>query len=231
MSQESIKTKYNSGVGMTSQRTRDRMVANLQKLGVNNKKVLEVMRLIPRHVFIEEALIHRAYDDTVLPIGEGQTISKPSVVALMTQAALNARRSNNVLEIGTGCGYQTSVLAACFSRVCTMERIHSLQQQAQARLRDFGYRNIEYRHGDGFVGWRDRAPFDAILVAAAADTAPKQLLDQLAEGGVLVMPQNGNITAGEHENSIKIYQKTSIGIDERVLIAADFVPFKRGVTA
>ena len=146
------------GIGMTSQRTRDRLVTRLIEQGIDHTAVLETMRVTPRHLFIDEALAHRAYEDAALPIGQNQTISQPYIVALMTQALLAAGPIDSVLEIGTGCGYQTAVLAQVVKRVCTMERIGSLQVAAEQRLRTLGFRNIEYRHGDGHVGWKDRAP-------------------------------------------------------------------------
>ncbi|RZV50486.1 MAG: protein-L-isoaspartate(D-aspartate) O-methyltransferase, partial [Pseudomonadales bacterium] len=159
------------------QRARDRLVDALQAKGVTNPLVLEALRAVPRHLFVEDALQYRAYEDSALPIGQAQTISQPYIVGVMTQALFSSTRPmNSVLEIGTGCGYQTAVLAELAKRVCTVERIRSLQQPSEQRLRSLGYRNIEYRHGDGFVGWRERGPFDGIMVTAAASEIPKMLV-------------------------------------------------------
>lgn len=214
------------GIGMTSQRTRDRLVARLADQGINNIEVLDVMRSTPRHVFIDEALAHRAYEDAALPIGQGQTISQPYIVALMTQLLLSHGNLDSVLEVGTGCGYQTAVLAQVVKRVCTMERIGSLQEGAEQRLRQLGLRNIEYRHGDGYVGWKARAPFDGIIITAAPREIPKMLLAQLALGGKMVLP------VGEDGNqALQVITKTADGYDTEPLIPVRFVPLQSGVLA
>ena len=214
------------GIGMTSQRTRDRLVARLSDQGINNIEVLDVMRSTPRHVFIDEALAHRAYEDAALPIGQGQTISQPYIVALMTQLLLSHGNLDSVLEVGTGCGYQTAVLAQVVKRVCTMERIGSLQEGAEQRLRQLGLRNIEYRHGDGYVGWKARAPFDGIIITAAPREIPKMLLAQLALGGKMVLP------VGEDGNqALQVITKTADGYDTEPLIPVRFVPLQSGVLA
>ena len=214
------------GIGMTSQRTRDRLVARLSDQGITSIEVLDVMRSTPRHVFIDEALAHRAYEDAALPIGQGQTISQPYIAALMTQLLLSHGNLDSVLEVGTGCGYQTAVLAQVVKRVCTMERIGSLQEGAEQRLRQLGLRNIEYRHGDGYVGWKARAPFDGIIITAAPREIPKMLLAQLALGGKMVLP------VGEDGNqALQVITKTADGYDTEPLIPVRFVPLQSGVLA
>jgi protein-L-isoaspartate(D-aspartate) O-methyltransferase len=181
-----------SGIGMTSARTRDRLVARLRENGIAHSGVLEAIRNTPRHLFVDEALSSRAYEDTALPIGHGQTISQPWVVARMTEALIEDGKPERVLEIGTGCGYQTSVLSGLVGQIYSVERISALLQRARRILRQIGVRNVQFRHGDGFDGYKDKAPFDAILVAAAPETVPQALLEQMADGGVLVMPVGGS---------------------------------------
>ncbi|MDB2409753.1 protein-L-isoaspartate(D-aspartate) O-methyltransferase [Pseudomonadales bacterium] len=214
------------GIGMTSQRTRDRLVARLSDQGIDNIGVLDVMRSTPRHVFIDEALAHRAYEDAALPIGQGQTISQPYIVALMTQLLLSHGNLNSVLEVGTGCGYQTAVLSQLVKRVCTMERIGSLQEGAEQRLRQLGLRNIEYRHGDGYVGWKARAPFDGIIITAAPREIPKMLLAQLALGGKMVVP-----IGEDGSQALQVITKTADGYETEPLIPVRFVPLQSGVLA
>jgi protein-L-isoaspartate(D-aspartate) O-methyltransferase len=177
-----------SGIGMTSARTRDRLVQRLRDQGITNAAVLERVRNVPRHIFVDEALGSRAYEDTALPIGFGQTISQPYIVARMTEALLEAGEVGNVLEVGTGCGYQTAVLAALVSHVNTIERIEPLSTRARQRLKELGIRNVRFRHGDGSLGWKAHAPFDGILVAAAPLTVPEALIKQLKVGGRLLVP-------------------------------------------
>ena len=175
------------GIGMTSQRTRERLISRLLEQGIADERVLDVMRNLPRHLFVDEALASRAYEDTALPIGSGQTISQPFVVARMTEVLLgNAPRK--VLEIGTGCGYQTAILARLVPEVYTIERIGALYQKARGLLAELKIHNVRLRHGDGYRGWPAAAPFDAILVAAAPPEVPEALLKQLAEGGRLIIP-------------------------------------------
>ncbi|WP_041590232.1 protein-L-isoaspartate(D-aspartate) O-methyltransferase [Teredinibacter turnerae] len=178
------------GVGMTSKRTRDRLVQRLVDQGVSNRSVLDVVANTPRHIFLEEALSHRAYEDTSLPIGHGQTISQPYIVARMTEILLGAGGTlSRVLEIGTGCGYQTAVLAQLVERVYSVERIKPLQIQARERLRRLKLHNVDFRHADGGLGWPDEgAVFDGILSAAAPREIPARLYRQLAPNGVLVIP-------------------------------------------
>jgi protein-L-isoaspartate(D-aspartate) O-methyltransferase len=176
------------GLGMTSQRARDRLAERLRERGIADPAVLAAMRKVPRHLFVDEALESRAYEDIALPIGFGQTISQPYVVARMSELLRDGRALGRVLEIGTGCGYQAAVLAELAREVYTVERIADLFRQARRRFRALGYRNIFSRHDDGRFGWPEAAPFDGILVAAAAETLPAALPEQLAEGGVLVAP-------------------------------------------
>ena len=181
--------KTNAGIGMTSQRTRERLVQRLREQGISNANVLDRIRNTPRHVFVDEALSSRAYEDTALPIGFGQTISQPYVVARMTEAILMGGPLHNVLEIGTGCGYQTAVLAPLVTRLSTVERIKPLIDRAKLRLKELGIKNVRFRHGDGRDGWKAHAPYDAILVAAAPLAVPQALLAQLSpKGGRLVLP-------------------------------------------
>ncbi len=170
-----------AGVGMTSQRTRDRLIDRLRAKGIGDERVLDVMRRTPRHLFMDEALATRAYEDTSLPIGYGQTISQPFVVALMTEALLAGMAATRprVLELGTGSGYQAAVLSGLVERVYTVERIGALLEKARLRFRQLGLGNVETRHADGHVGWPEAAPFDGILVTAAAESLPAELFDQV----------------------------------------------------
>lgn len=176
------------GIGMTSARTRDRLVQRLKDSGIRSTDVLEQIRNVPRHLFVDEALASRAYEDTALPIGLGQTISQPYVVARMTEALLDGLEGERVLEIGTGCGYQTAVLATLVKEIYTVERIPELLRKTKQRLRQLDIYNVHFRQGDGWEGWRKYGPYNGILVAAAADELPEKLLQQLAPGGHLVIP-------------------------------------------
>jgi protein-L-isoaspartate(D-aspartate) O-methyltransferase len=175
------------GIGMTSQRTRDRLVHRLREDGIHNNAVLEAIGSTPRHLFVDEALASRAYEDTALPIGNGQTISQPYIVARMTELVMEVR-PRKVLEIGTGSGYQAAVLSRLVEKVYTTERIESLASQARQRFRQLGYRNVRVQHSDGTWGWPQFSPFDAIIVTAGGADIPQPLLEQLAVGGRLVMP-------------------------------------------
>ena len=177
-----------AGIGMTSARTRDRLVQRLRDHGIRDERVLAQISNVPRHLFVDEALASRAYEDTALPIGHGQTISQPYVVARMTEALLGGGLVESVLEIGTGCGYQTAVLAPLARRIYSVERIRDLLAKTRQRLRDLDIYNVQFRPGDGWEGWSKYAPYDGIIVAAAAPQLPPKLLDQLAPGGRLVMP-------------------------------------------
>lgn len=215
---------YLQGIGMTSRRTRERMIGRLQKQGIKNTAVLTVMRDTPRHIFVDEALASRAYEDTALPIGYNQTISQPYIVAKMTELLLEKRALTKVLEIGTGCGYQTAILAQLVEQVYTVERILPLQKKAQLYLADLDLNSIRHQYNDGGLGWPEYAPFDGILVSAAAETVPAMLLQQLAVGGVMVIPA-GN---GKGQALQRITRSNS-GYQVEVLEAVSFVPFLSGV--
>lgn len=176
------------GAGLTSQRARDQLAAALRESGIADPRVIDVMRNLPRHHFIDQALHARAYENTALPIGHGQTISQPWVVARMTEALLEFGVPQRVLEIGTGSGYQAAVLAALVPEVFTVERIEELLRQARRRFRQLGLANLRSRHDDGKLGWPEEAPFDGIILTAAGDTVPSRILDQLTPAGVLVAP-------------------------------------------
>ena len=212
------------GIGMTSLRTRRRLIERLRQQGAGSESVLTVMEQTPRHLFVDQALAHKAYEDTALPIGQNQTISQPFVVALMTEMLLDAEiRVKKVLEIGTGCGYQTAVLSQLVNWVFTIERIGSLQLQAKERLPRLGYRNVSYLNGDGFAGWPSNQPFDGILVAAAPAEVPPLLLEQLAVGGRLVIP------IGTGDQSLRIITREQDGYREQRREAVRFVPMLGGL--
>lgn len=176
------------GIGMTSARTRNRLVERLKNNGIRASAVLEQIRNVPRHLFVDEALASRAYEDTALPIGHSQTISQPYVVAKMTEALLEDFDGDKVLEIGTGCGYQTAMLAPLVKEIYTVERIPELLRKTKQRLRQLDIYNVRFRLDDGWQGWPKYAPYDGIIVAAAAEELPRKLLEQLAPGGRLIMP-------------------------------------------
>jgi protein-L-isoaspartate(D-aspartate) O-methyltransferase len=178
-----------AGIGMTSARTRERLVMRLREQGLKDPAVLDRIRNVPRHLFVDEALSSRAYEDTALPIGYGQTISQPYVVARMTEALLGGGSLRNVLEVGTGCGYQTAVLAPLVGRIWSLERIKPLLERARQLLKELGVKNVRLRHADGATGWKAHAPYDGIIVAAAPHAVPQALLEQLSpDGGRLVLP-------------------------------------------
>jgi protein-L-isoaspartate(D-aspartate) O-methyltransferase len=176
------------GIGMTSARTRARLIRRLVDQGIRSASVLEQIRSVPRHLFVDEALASRAYEDTALPIGMGQTISQPYVVARMSEALLDKMEGDRMLEIGTGCGYQTAILAPLVKEIYTVERIPELLRKTKQRLRKLDIYNVHFRHGDGWQGWPKYGPYNGILVAAAAPEIPEKLLQQLAPGGVLIIP-------------------------------------------
>lgn len=211
------------GIGMTSQRTRDRMVSRLIDQGIRNNKVLDVMRITPRHIFVDEALASRAYEDTALPIGFNQTISQPYIVAKMTDLLLKAGHPKKVLEIGTGCGYQTAVLAQLTDHVYSVERILPLQKKAKTHLFELKLKNVSYLHNDGGWGWPEYAPFDSILVSAAPAEIPESLLQQMAIGGVMVIP-----TGESGKQILQRIIRTDKGYDVEEFDAVSFVPFLSG---
>jgi protein-L-isoaspartate(D-aspartate) O-methyltransferase len=212
-----------SGIGMTSARTRDRLVQRLREQGIANLAVLDRIRNVPRHIFVDEALGSRAYEDTALPIGYGQTISQPYIVARMTEALLEAGAAENVLEVGTGCGYQTAVLAPLVARLYTIERIEPLLVRARERLKELGIRNVRFRHGDGTLGWKAHAPFDGILVAAAPLTVPEALVKQLRVGGRLLVP-----IGPDGEQELVRFTRREQGVQRESIGAVAFVPLLGG---
>lgn len=212
-----------SGIGMTSQRTRDRLVARLRERGIRDERVLEVMGRTPRHLFVDEALATRAYEDTALPIGYSQTISQPYIVARMTEILLAAGPPERVLEVGTGSGYQAAVLAALVPKVYTVERIAGLHERARRVLRALGMQNVRMRHSDGTIGWPECGPFDGILAAAAAEEIPEALLMQLAVGGRLVMP----LAQGAGQVLVQVL-RTESHYEQTLLEEVSFVPFLPG---
>ena len=213
-----------AGIGMTSARTRDRLIQRLQEQGITNLTVLDRIRNLPRHIFVDEALASRAYEDTSLPIGFSQTISQPYIVARMTEALLEGGPLAKVLEIGTGCGYQTAVLAPLVGRICSVERIGGLQERARVRLKELGINNVRFRLGDGAEGWKAQAPFDGILVAAAPLQVPEALIAQLAIGGRLIVP-----AGPEGQQQLLRLVRREQGVERKVLGPVSFVPLVGGV--
>ena len=208
---------------MTSMRTRERLVSRLRDEGITDENVLDAIRTVPRHIFVDEALASRAYEDIALPIGMGQTISQPFIVALMSQATVAAPTPSRVLEIGTGCGYQTAVLASLVSHVYTVERIELLLARARQRLRALDMHNVWFKHGDGNAGWVECGPFDAVLVTAAPHRLPEKLVEQLAVGGRLVIP-----IGDSRQQRLKVFTRTESGVDEDTIADVSFVPMLRG---
>lgn len=212
------------GIGMTSRRTRERMINRLIDQGINHHSILDAMRNVPRHLFMDDALASRSYEDTSLPIGHGQTISQPYIVAKMTELLVDQRHLKNILEIGTGCGYQTAVLSQLVEHVNTVERIEPLYKQAKNRLWKLGIRNVSYLHSDGGWGWQDKAPFDGILVAAASPEIPEKLLRQMAVGGIMLIPigKKGGV------QELQRVLRTEAGYEVECLEPVNFVPFLSG---
>jgi protein-L-isoaspartate(D-aspartate) O-methyltransferase len=211
------------GIGMTSQRTRDRLVGRLIERGISNSDVLSVIREMPRHLFVDEALASRAYEDTALPIGHGQTISQPYIVAKMTEILLEGAARGKVLEVGTGSGYQTAVLSQLVERVFSVERIAPLQNQARERFYQLKLNNIKLKHSDGNWGWEWYAPYDGIIVTCAPEQVPNELLLQLAPGGRLVIPVGGS--SGQ---SLRVIDRVEDRYEEVELDAVSFVPLLSG---
>lgn len=216
-----------NGIGMTSARTRERLINRLRAQGICNEAVLDRIRNVPRHLFVDEALASHAYDDTALPIGYGQTISQPYIVALMTQELIGERQLprtlGRVLEIGTGCGYQSAVLAPFARHIFSLERIQPLAERAKVRLRDLKISNVTIRHADGWYGWKSQGPFEGIIVAAAPDTVPQALLDQLDDGGRLVIP-----TGDDGAQRLLCITREGSKFHERSLGLVSFVPLVEG---
>src|SRR5690554_762154 len=210
------------GIGMTSRRTRLRLVQRLREAGIESDRVLEIIGQVLWHIFLDEALSHRAYEDTSLPIGYGQTLSQPYIVARMTELLL-AHEPERVLELGTGSGYQTAVLSRLFRDVYSVERIRPLQDKARERLRQLNLRNVMLRHADGGMGWPDKGPFNGIIVTAAPNEVPAELLDQLADGGVLIAP------VGEETQVLVEIVRQGENFERRELEPVRFVPLLGGV--
>lgn len=213
-----------NGIGMTSQRTRNRMRDRLRERGIENEAVLATMAGVPRHLFVDEAMASRAYEDSALPIGEGQTISQPYVVARMTEVLLENGPVSKVLEVGTGSGYQAAVLSRLVDSVYTVERIRNLLDKARHRFRALEYRNVHSRHSDGSWGWATNGPYEAIIVTAAPASVPEPLIEQLEFGGRMIVPvgnQNRNQT-------LTVLTRTRSGVEQRELSDVKFVPFLSG---
>lgn len=211
------------GIGMTSQRTRERMVRRLREQGITDALVLDVMRNTPRHMFLDEALAQRAYEDSSLPIGFSQTLSQPYIVARMTELLLAAGPLQRVLEVGTGSGYQTAVLAQLVEKVYSVERIKPLQNKARQRLRTLRLHNVQLMHSDGGMGWDQHAPFDGILATAAPEQIPEELLAQLAIGGRMVIP------VGVDTQHLQLVVRTPEGFDTECVDEVRFVPLRPGL--
>jgi protein-L-isoaspartate(D-aspartate) O-methyltransferase len=211
------------GIGMTSQRTRARMVQRLRENGIRDERVLAAMASVPRHLFVEEALASRAYEDTALPIGFSQTISQPFVVARMVELVLQKEKTGRVLEVGTGCGYQAAVLARLFPEAYSVERIKALHERARANLLGLRLKNLRLVHGDGYDGLEGAAPFQAIVVAAATRQVPQALLRQLAPGGRMVLPLHEGAA-----QKLVLYERNGRGFVESELEPVRFVPMETG---
>ena len=218
-------SKPTAGIGMTSQRTRERMVERLRRDGIRDERVLQAMAGVPRHLFVEEALASRAYEDTALPIGFGQTISQPYVVARMIEVLVHEREPKKVLEVGTGCGYQAAVLARLFSEVYSIERIKGLHERARSNLLGLRLANLRLVHGDGHSGLEKAAPFQAIIVAAAAREVPEALVRQLAPGGRMVLPVR--VSQREAQRLVLI-ERNGRTLLETELDPVRFVPMEAG---
>jgi len=215
--------KNAAGIGMTSQRTRARMVERLREQGIGDPRVLAAMASVPRHLFVEEAFASRAYEDTALPIGFGQTISQPYVVAKMAEALLAGKPAGKILEIGTGCGYQAAVLAQLFPEVYSIERIKGLHERARANLLGLRLKNLRLAHGDGYAGLEKAAPFQSIILAAAPRQVPEALRSQLAPGGRMVLPLESR-----GAQQLVLIERSGRGFLESVLDAVRFVPMEAG---
>ncbi len=211
------------GIGMTSQRTRERLVQRLEEQGIRNVSVLDAIRHTPRHIFVDEALVSRAYEDTALPISYGQTISQPYIVARMTEVLLESA-PKKVLEIGTGSGYQAAILARLVAEVYTVERIEALKKQARKRFAELKLRNIYVKQDDGVLGWPEQAPYDAIIVTAASAEVPASLVAQLSMGGRMLIP-----VGAPGAQDLLLITRTEEGYERRSLERVSFVPLLSGV--
>jgi protein-L-isoaspartate(D-aspartate) O-methyltransferase len=216
-----------AGVGMTSQRTRERLIQRLIDQGISSQPVLDVIRMTPRHLFLDEALSHKAYEDTALPIGYSQTLSQPYIVARMTEILLSAGPLNKVLEIGTGSGYQTTILSQLVRQVCTVERIEPLLKKAQERFRKLGLQNISAKLSDGSFGWDEHAPYDGIIATAAPQAVPEELLRQMAPDGILVIPVGNGQT-----QDLRLLRRVgeSREFNEEIVEKVKFVPLLGGLS-
>ena len=215
-----------AGIGMTSARTRDRLVQRLREQGIRSPEVLDRIRNVPRHIFVDEALSSRAYEDTALPIGHGQTISQPYIVAKMIEVLrAGGRDLGKVLEVGTGCGYQTAVLAPLVDKLYSIERIEPLLKRAKERIRELGIKNVRFRHGDGYRGWPTHAPYDGMLVAAAPLRVPDALLEQLKVGGRLIVP-----VGPEGAQELVRFTRREQKVERQNLGPVAFVPLLEGTT-
>ena len=212
------------GIGMTSQRTRDRLIDRLRDKGIQNESILGVMRSMPRHLFVDEALSHRAYEDSSLPIGHGQTISQPFIVARMTELILSRGIPQKVLEVGTGSGYQAAILSQLVPQVYSVERIVALQSRARERYHMLGINNIVLKHSDGSWGWPRHAPYGAIMVTAAPEQVPEALLEQLAPGGIMIIPVGSQ---SGHQQLLMITHESE-GYVQQELDPVRFVPLLNG---
>lgn len=219
-----VTNALHTGSGMTSLRTRQRMVQRLRDGGINEPSVLSVMEKTPRHLFVDEAFAHRAYEDTALPIGFNQTISQPYIVARMTELLLQGGPLNDVLEVGTGSGYQTAILAQLVRHVYSLERIKALQDRARLRLQSLRIRNVSLRHSDGGMGWAEQAPYDGILAAAAPSKIPEELIMQLRPGGRMIIP------VGDECQRLVLIIRKERGFERQVVENVNFVPFRSGIT-
>jgi protein-L-isoaspartate(D-aspartate) O-methyltransferase len=212
------------GIGMTSERTRLRMIENLRREGIVDERVLNAMAEIPRHLFVDEGIASRAYEDVALPIGHGQTISSPTIVGLMTQLLMEVSPMRRVLEVGTGCGYQTAVLGKLVKEIYTLERIAPLMDKARRHLRDLRFYNVRYKHADGHAGYPEGAPYDGILMAASATHVPEALKLQLAVGGRMVLP------VGTDDQWLYTVDRKADGFVEQKRAAVRFVPLLPGIS-
>lgn len=208
---------------MSGQARAKKLIQQLSDLGITNQEVLRVIAETPRHVFMPESLAHKAYENTALPIGNGQTISQPLMVATMTQLLMQ-HNCHNVLEIGTGSGYQTAILAQLVDKVFSVERIAQLQYQAKRRLRQLDLHNVSMRHGDGWKGWSSKAPFDGIIVTAAASEVPTDLVAQLADGGVMIIPVGGT----NESQSLTVIRRFGDSVEQQQIGDVRFVPLVKG---